>query len=119
MNRFRFALAAVVISSGIWGAAVYAADQPNNSAMHMHKSEMNHDKPDREVAADYKSEATVLKEKSESHHKLAQQYRSRTPSKGGGSYENVAKHCDKLAEYYAQAAKEATAVADELGKQPE
>lgn len=117
MNRSSLITATAIALFTMASTPSYAAD--DNKAMHMHKSEMNHNKPDKEVAADYKSEATVLKEKSESHRKLAQLYRARTPTKGGGSFENVAKHCDNLADLYAQAAKEATAVADELGKQPE
>lgn len=115
MIRFRTLLLAAVTSLGIIGASAYAADE-QKPPMHMHKSQMNHDKPDREVAAEYKSEATVLAEKAASHRKLAEHYRHRKPQKGGASYEGVAKHCDKLAGLYEQAAKEAQAVADELTK---
>ena len=48
--------------------------------------------------------------------KLAQLYRGRTAPKGTANYEAVAKHCDKLAQYYENAAKEAESVAAELGK---
>jgi uncharacterized protein (DUF885 family) len=51
--------------------------------MHMHKSEMDHRK-DVEVAAEYKTEATQLREKAESHRKLTQLYKTRSPLKGGG-----------------------------------
>lgn len=104
---------AVFFASALMGVAAVAAD---NSAMHMHKSEMNHDRPDKEVATEYKSEAIQLAEKAASHRKLADQYRHRTPVKGAGNYETVAKHCDQLAEYYEKAAKEAEAVAGELSK---
>jgi hypothetical protein len=106
---------AVAISSlSMLGASTYAADEADKPPMHMHKSQMSHDKPDKEVAAQYKDEAAMLREKAASHRKLAELYRSRTPAKGTGNYENVAKHCDKLAGLYEQAAKEASAVAGEL-----
>jgi hypothetical protein len=51
--------------------------------MHMHKSDMNHAK-DSDVAVEYKSEAAQLREKAESHRKLAEIYKTRTPPKGSG-----------------------------------
>jgi hypothetical protein len=83
--------------------------------MHMHKSDMDH-RPDKEVATEYKSEATQLREKAESHRKLARLYEGRSPAKGGANYANVVKHCEKLAKYYEDAAKEAEGVAAELAK---
>ena len=74
-------------------------------------------KKDSEVAAEYKSEATQLREKAEYHRKLAANYKTRTPIKGSGNYSNVAQHCEKLAKYYEDAAKEADAVSSELSKQ--
>ncbi len=74
-------------------------------------------KQDSAVAAEYKSEATQLREKAEHHRKLAANYKSRTPPKGSGSYASVAQHCEKLAKYYEDAAKEAEAVSSELNKQ--
>lgn len=71
---------------------------------------------DADVAADYKSEAAQLREKAQAHSKMAKLYRVRTPPKSSGSYEGVAKHCDKLAQHYEDAAKEAEAVAAELNK---
>lgn len=82
----------------------------------MHKSQMNHDKHDKAVAAEYKSEAEQLREKAESHRKLAQLYKTRTPPKGRASYANVAKHCENLANFYEQAAREAEAVSSELNQ---
>ena len=73
-------------------------------------------KNDSEVATEYKSEATQLREKAQHHRKLAELYKTRTPVKGSGSYTNVAQHCEKLAKYYEDAAKEADAVYSELGK---
>ncbi|HEY0682282.1 MAG TPA: hypothetical protein VGD45_08135 [Steroidobacter sp.] len=83
--------------------------------MHMHKSDMDH-RSDKQVATEYKSEATQLREKAESHRKLAKLYHNRTPPKGAASYENVAKHCERLAQYYEDAAMEAESVAAELSK---
>ena len=42
-------------------------------------------------------------------------YRARGTT-GKANYANVAKHCDKLAQYYEDAAKEAEGVAGELAK---
>lgn len=98
------------------GSLSFAAEE-SKPPMHMHKSQMNHDKKDSEVAAEYKSEAEQLRAKAESHRKLAQSYRTRKPPKGQASYANVAKHCDNLAKFYEDAAKEAEAVSSELGKQ--
>jgi hypothetical protein len=68
---------------------------------------------DPEVAAEYKSEATALRQKAESHRKLAHHYTARS---GKVNYAQVAKHCDKLAQLYEEAAKEAEAVSSELKK---
>jgi len=92
----------------------FAQDQ-NKPPMHMHKSEMDH-RSDQDVATEFKSEANQLREKAASHRKLAEAYRTRTPPKGNAGYANVAKHCDKLAQYYENAAKEADGVATELNK---
>ena len=98
------------------GTLSFAAEE-SKPPMHMHKSEMDHSKKDSEVAAEYKSEATQLREKAEHHRKLAAMYKTRTPPKGSGSYANVAQHCEKLAKNYEDAAKEADAVSSELSKQ--
>jgi hypothetical protein len=82
----------------------------------MHKSEMKHEQSDKEVAADYKSEAQQLREKAASHRKLAELYRTRTSPKGGANFESIAKHCDRLAKFYTDAAKEAESVSSELSK---
>jgi hypothetical protein len=58
-----------------------------------------------------------LREKAVHHRKLAMHYKTRTAMKGGGSYASVAQHCEKLAKYYEDAAKEADAVSSELSKQ--
>jgi len=116
MNR-RFSalvgLSAVALLTA--GSLSLAAEEPK-PPMHMHKSDMNHAK-DSDVAAEYKSEAAQLREQAESHRKLAEIYKTRTPPKGSASYTNVAQHCEQLAKYYEDAAKEAEAVASELSKQ--
>ena len=116
MNGSRTFAIAAITSLCLLGDAAYAAEENSKPPMHMHKSEMNHNKPDKDVAAHYKDEATVLRDKADSHRKLAAQYRKRAPQKGIASYESVAKHCDKLADLYEQAAKEASAVSTELAK---
>lgn len=100
----------------LMGTTTFAQEQEESKPpMHMHKSEMDH-RSDKEVAAEYKSEATQLREKAESHRKLAKLYQGRTPPKGGASYASVAKHCEKLAKFYEDAAKEAEGIAAELSK---
>jgi hypothetical protein len=74
-------------------------------------------KNDSEVASEYKSEAMQLREKAEHHRTLAAIYKNRTPPKGSGSYASVAQHCEKLARYYEDAAREADALSSELSKQ--
>ena len=115
MNRRTvIALASAVLA--LSGAAALAQDEkPGTPPMHMHKSEMSH-RSDADISGEFKSEATRLHEQAESHRKLAEAYRTRSPGKGGASYENVAKHCEQLAQYYEKAAKEAEAVAGELTK---
>jgi len=116
MNRRFSALVGVsTVALLTAGSLSFAAEEPK-PPMHMHKSDMDHRK-DSEVAVEYKSEAAQLREKAESHRKLAEMYKTRTPPKGSGSYANVAQHCEKLAKYYEDAAKEAEAVSSELSKQ--
>jgi hypothetical protein len=93
--------------------AVFAEEQ--KPPMHMHKSEMDH-RADKDVAAEYRTEAEQLRAKAESHRKLAKVYQGRTAPKGGANYANVVKHCEKLAKSYEDAAKEAEGVAGELAK---
>lgn len=115
MNR-RIVIALATGAMLLGGTATFAQEPTESKPpMHMHKSEMDH-RSDKEVATEYKSEATQLREKAESHRKLAKHYQHRTPPKGGANYASVAKHCDKLAQYYEDAAKEAEGVAAELSK---
>jgi hypothetical protein len=116
MNRRFCALVGVSAAALLTAGSVSFAAEDTKPPMHMHKSNMDHRK-DSEVAAEYKSEATQLHEKAESHRKLAEIYKTRTPPKGSASYANVAQHCEKLAKYYDDAAKEAEAVSSELNKQ--
>ena len=115
MNR-RIVIALATGALLLGGTAAFAqGPEESKPPMHMHKSEMDH-RNDKEVATEYKSEASQLREKAESHRKLAQHYRSSKPPKGGASYASVAKHCAKLAQFYEDAAKEAEGVAAELSK---
>jgi len=95
------------------GTATFADEA--KPPMHMHKSEMDH-RSDKEVATQYKDEATQLREKAQSHRMLAKLYKGRTPLKAGANYENVVKHCEQLAKYYDDAAKEAEGISAELSK---
>ena len=115
MNR-RIVIA-LATGAMLLGATAVLAQEPSESKppMHMHKSQMDH-RSDKEVATEYKSEAAQLREKAESHRKLASLYRTRTPPKGGASYAAVAKHFGKLAQFYEDAAKEAEGVVTELSK---
>jgi uncharacterized protein YukE len=85
--------------------------------MHMHKMDMTHTGTDSEVAAEFKGEAAQLREMAASHSKLAKLYKGRTSAKGQANYDSVARHCEKLAKSYEDAAKAAEAVSAELGKQ--
>ena len=71
---------------------------------------------DKEVAAQYGSEAAELRAKARSHRSLASQYRARAGGKI--DYGQIAGHCDKLAKFYEDAAKEAEAIASGLSKSP-
>jgi hypothetical protein len=117
MNRHLNALVGLSAVALLAASPMTFAAEDTTPAMHMHKSEMDHTKKDSEVAAEYKSEATQLREKAEHHRKLARIYQTRSGLKSSGDYANVAKHCEKLAQYYDDAAKEADAVSSELGKQ--
>lgn len=98
------------------GTGALAQEQKEDKPpMHMHKSQMDH-RTDKEVATEYTGEAAQLREKAESHRKLAKLYRGRTPPKGAANYNNVVRHCEKLAQYYDDAAKEAEGVAAELSR---
>lgn len=115
MNR-RIVVAFATGAMFLGGTSPFAQEQTDSKPpMHMHKSDMNH-RSDKEVATEFKSEATQLREKAESHRKLAKLYHGRTPPKGSANYENVARHCEQLAQYYENAAKEAEGVAAELNK---
>lgn len=115
MNR-RIVIAFATGAMLLGGTATFAQEQQDTKpTMHMHKADMDH-RSDREVATEFKSEATQLREKAESHRKLAKLYHGRTPPKGSANYENIAKHCEQLAQYYENAAKEAEGVAAELNK---
>jgi len=98
------------------GSLSFAAEE-TKPPMHMHKSQMDHSKKDSEVAAEYKDEAAQLREKAEHHRKLAAIYKTRTSVKTSGGFASVAQHCEKLAKYYEDAAREADAVSSELSRQ--
>jgi hypothetical protein len=115
MNRRMSALVCVSALSLLGAGTAVIAQQEHKPNMHMHKTEMAH-RPDKEVAVEYKSEATQLRDKAQLHRGMAEQYRKKTPHKSGGSYESVAKHCDQLAQSYETAAKDADEVAAELAK---
>lgn len=104
-RRFNFPLALSAVALLAAGSLTLAAEEAKPLQQ------------DAEVAAEYKSEATQLREKAGHHRKLAALYKTRTPIKGTGSYANVAQHCEKLAKYYEDAAREADAVSSELSKQ--
>jgi hypothetical protein len=114
MKRGIVAMAGLTAIALLAGAPAILAQQ-HKPDMHMHKSELAH-RPDKDVAAEYKTEAEQLREKAKLHRELAAQYRIRTPHKSGGNYASVAKHCDQLASAYENAAKTADEVSAELAK---
>jgi hypothetical protein len=115
MKREFAALAGLTAIALLAGAPAVIAQQQHTPEMHMHKSELAH-RPDKDVAAEYKTEAEQLREKAKMHRDLAAQYKTRTPHKSGGNYASVAKHCDQLAKSYEDAAKAADEVSAELQK---
>jgi hypothetical protein len=115
MNRRSNILVCVSALSLLGAGTTVIAQQEHKPNMHMHKTEMAH-RPDKEVAVEYKGEASQLREKAQLHRGMAAQYRTKTPHKTGGSYEGIARHCDKLAQSYEDAAKAADEVAAELSK---
>jgi len=115
MKRRFIALVGLSAAALLAGAPAILAQQQHKPDMHMHKTELAH-RPDKEVAAEFKSEADQLREKAKLHRDLAGQYRLRTPHKSGGNYTTVAKHCDQLAKSYEEAAKTAEEAAAELAK---
>jgi hypothetical protein len=98
------ALAALALLA--FGSVAFANESTDNTAQR-----------DAQVAADYRAEAAELRDKAESHRKLAKLYASRTPIKGTGNYRSVTRHCEGLAAKYEAAAKDADAVADSFSKQ--
>jgi hypothetical protein len=85
--------------------------------MHMHKSDMTHS--DADAAVEFKGEAAELRAQAESHRRLAKLYQIRTAPAGkatGANYSSVAKHCERLAKAYDDAAQAAETAAAELAK---
>jgi hypothetical protein len=115
MNRRIGTLIGLGAAAFVMAAPLSFAQEQPKPPMHMHKSEMDH-RPDKDVATEYKTEASELHAKAESHRKLAKLYETRTAPKGGADYKSVAKHCEKLAKFYDDAAKEAEGVAAELAR---
>lgn len=115
MNRRFNALVGLSAVALLATSSLSFAQEPAKPPMHMHKSEMDH-RSDKEVAVEYKDEATALREKAESHRKLAKLYMGRTPVKGTANYASVAKHCENLAKLYEDAAKEADAISSGLSQ---
>ena len=115
MKRRLTALAGLTAVALLVGAPAILAQQEHKPDMHMHKSELAH-RPDKEAAAEYKTEADQLREKAKLHRGLAAQYKIKTPHKSVGNYASVAKHCEQLAKSYEDAAKAADEVSAELAK---
>ena len=67
---------------------------------------------DTETASRDANESTQLRAKAESHRALARQYRTRTGGKT--HYAQIAEHCDRLAKFYEDAAKETEAISTGL-----
>ena len=72
MNRRISALVGLSAIALLGAGSLSFAAEESKPPMHMHKSDMDHSKKDSEVAAEYKSEATQLREKAEQHRKLAE-----------------------------------------------
>ena len=113
MNKRHVVFAAVTAVAFLATGTLSVAEEQAKPPMHMHKSSMDH-RSDQEAAAEYKDEATQLREKAQSHRALAKAYRARTGAKV--NYAQIAGHCEKLAEFYENAAKEADAIASGLNE---
>jgi hypothetical protein len=113
MTRLRIpALSAVVVILMLsLGACTTMESEPNMSAL---SSPVTDEKSDGEVAADYKAEASRLREKAEEHRKMGRRYKARHISRIDSLW--TYRHCEKLARHYERAAKEADAIASELSK---
>lgn len=113
MNRRFNALIGLSAVALLASSSLSFAQGQAKPPMHMHKSEMDH-RTDKEVAVEYKDEATTLREKAQSHRALASQYAARTSGKV--NYSQIAKHCENLAKFYEDAAREADAISSGLSK---
>jgi hypothetical protein len=91
------------------GAVAAAEEQGKPAAQNAQAAQRS----DQEVAVQYGNEAAELRAKAQSHRSLANNYRARS---GKTSYAQIAGHCDKLAKFYEDAAKEAEAIASGLSK---
>lgn len=111
MNKRLVTLVTATAVALLATASMSMAEEQAKPPMHMHKSTMDH-RTDKEAAVEYKDEATRLREQAESHRALAKAYRARTAGKI--DYAQIASHCDKLAAFYDDAAKEADAIASGL-----
>jgi hypothetical protein len=109
-KRLRILAAATAVAFLATGTLSTAEEQAK-PPMHMHKSNMDH-RSDKEVAIEYQDEATQLREQAQSHRELAQAYRARTAGKV--NYGQIAKHCDNLAKFYEDAAREAESISSDL-----
>jgi len=111
VNKHAVVLAALAVLALLATGTLTLAEEQDKQPMHMQKSDMSH-RSDQEVAGEYKDEATQLRERAELHRALANAYRARTAGKV--NYAQIARHCDNLAKFYEDAAKEADAITSAL-----
>lgn len=107
-SRILVGLSAVMLLAA--GASAGAEEQSKSGTSQVQAEHGS----DKEAAAQYANEAAQLRAKAQSHRSLASQYRARTGGKT--NYAQIAAHCDSLAKFYEDAAREAEAVAAGLTK---
>lgn len=113
MTRFRFttlSVAAIGILLSVGGCTSMNKEQ----GMTVHRVTVTSEMSDRDAAAAYRAEAAVLQENARTHRNMAQHYKALAGGKM--DFSQVVRHCEKLAQQYKEAAKEAAAISSELSK---
>jgi hypothetical protein len=90
--------------------------QAQDHAPNMHRPQVTGEMSNSEIAASYKAEAAELRERAATHRKMATHFKGRNTMGGKLNFSNTISHCNKLADQYEGAAKEADAIVAEMSK---
>lgn len=112
MANFRIP-ALTVAALGLMLSFGASAAEPN---LNMHRPQVTGEMSNSEISASYKAEAAALRESAATHRKMAAHFKGRDTMGGKLNFSNTVQHCNKLADQYEAAAKEADAVSSELSK---